>query len=117
MKHSNKNTWYIHKLKLKDHICQLVVSNNRRASDKNKMKNLNKNLDFFKKYVKLSGYTAHNFYRQFQHRNARRCSGGLMLYYWGSLKDGISIVKNQYDTIIWITFDAVFFKLDTDVYI
>ena len=70
-----------------------------------------------KNNVKLSGYTAHNFYRQFQHRNARRCSGGLMLYYWGSLKDGISIVKNQYDTIIWVKLDAVFFKLDTDVYI
>ena len=40
-----------------------------------------------------------------------------MLYYKDSLKDGISIVKNQYDTIIWVKFDAVFFKLDTDVYI
>ena len=40
-----------------------------------------------------------------------------MLYYRDSLKDGISIVKNQYDTIIWVRFDAVFFKLDTDVYI
>ena len=40
-----------------------------------------------------------------------------MLYYKDSLTDGISIVKNQYDTIIWVKFDAVFFKLDTDVYI
>jgi len=67
--------------------------------------------------VELSGYTTHNFYRQFQHRNARRCSGGLVLYYKDSLKDGISIVKMQYDTIIWIKLDAVFFKLDTGRYI
>ena len=62
-----------------------------------------------KSNVELSGCTAHNFYRQFQHRNARRCSGGLVLYYKDSLKDGISIVKNQYDTIIWI-------KLGAEVY-
>ena len=40
-----------------------------------------------------------------------------MLYYKDSLKDGISIVKMQYDTIIWIKLDAVFFKLDTGRYI
>ena len=32
-----------------------------------------------------------------------------MLYYKDSLKDGISIVENQYDTIIWI-------KLGAEVY-
>ena len=53
-----------------------------------------------KSNVELSGYTAHTFYRQFEHRNARRYSDGLVLYYKDSLKDGISIVKNQYDTII-----------------
>ena len=62
-----------------------------------------------KSNVELSGCTANNFYRQFQHRNARRCSGGLVLYYKDSLKDGISIMKNQYDTIIWIKLGAVVF--------
>ena len=45
-----------------------------------------------------------NFYRKYQHRRARRGSGGVVLLYTckEDLRDGITIVKNRCDTIIWI---------------
>ena len=36
--------------------------------------------------IDLSGYVCHNFYRNAQHRNARRCSGGVVPYYNDSIK-------------------------------
>mgnify|MGYP000107865502 CR=1 FL=1 len=29
--------------------------------------------------INLSGYVCHNIYRNFQHRNASRCSGGVVI--------------------------------------
>ena len=56
-------------------------------------------------------------YRKFQHRNARRCSGGVILYYREHLKHGIEVVKNNYDTIIWIKLKHDLFNLENDIYI
>ena len=67
--------------------------------------------------VNLSGYVAHNFNRKYQHKRARRCSGGILLYYKEDLKEGIKIIKNDYNTIIWVKLDHKFFKLENDVYI
>ena len=67
--------------------------------------------------IDINGYVAHNFYRKFVHRNARRCSGGLVLYYREHLKDGIEIVKNNHDTIIWIRLKHDFFNIEKDMYI
>jgi hypothetical protein len=59
----------------------------------------------------------HNLYRKFQHRRSRRASGGVALYYRDALSNGISIIKNRHDTLIWIKLDKVFFNLDNDIYI
>jgi len=56
-------------------------------------------------------------YRKIQHRNARRCSGGVILYYREHLKHGIEVVKNNCDTVIWIKLKHDFFNLETDIYI
>ena len=42
--------------------------------------------------ISLNGYISHNFYRKFQNKNARRCSGGVALYFKEYLKDGIEII-------------------------
>ena len=65
----------------------------------------------------INGYVTHNLYRKFQHRNARRCSGGVILYYREHLKHGIEVVKNNHDTIIWIKLKHACFNLETDIYI
>ena len=62
-------------------------------------------------------YVKHNFYRKFRHRNTRRNSGGIVLYYKAGLKDGITIVRNNYDTIIWLKLDKTFFSFPEDVYL
>ena len=67
--------------------------------------------------IEFNGYVKHNFYRKFRHRNARRNSGGIVLYYKTGLKDGITIVLNNYDTIIWVKLDKTFFSLPEDVYL
>jgi len=38
--------------------------------------------------VDINEYTSHNFYRKFQHRRVRRCSGSLVINYKVSLKEG-----------------------------
>lgn len=67
--------------------------------------------------VALNGYISHNYYRKFQHRNARRASGGMVVYYRESLKDGIEVVKNHHDTIIWLKLKHDFFGLKEDIYL
>jgi exonuclease III len=67
--------------------------------------------------ILLNGYNSHNFYRKFKNRKARRNSGGIILLYKDHLKDGIKIVKNHHDTIIWIKLDHIFFNIVEDVYL
>jgi len=43
----------------------------------------------------LSGYLTFNFFRKFQHRKARRNSGGIVVYIKEELADGVSIVKKS----------------------
>ena len=62
-----------------------------------------------KSKIDLSGYVCHNIYRNIQHRNARRCSGGVVLYYKDSIKDGIEIIKTHHSSVIWLKLDHVFF--------
>ena len=67
--------------------------------------------------ISLKGYTSYNFYRKFRHRRARRNSGGVAVYCKDELKNGIEIVKNVYDTIIWIKLNKTFFGLQEDIFI
>jgi hypothetical protein len=70
-----------------------------------------------KSSVSLNGFVTHHFYRKFQNRNARRSSGGLILYFKEHLKEGIEIIQNHHDTIIWLKLDKHFFKTDEDIFI
>ena len=65
----------------------------------------------------MKGYNSYNFYRKFRHRRARRNSGGVAAYFKHELKHGIEIVKNVYDTIIWIKLEKTFFDLQEDIFI
>ena len=67
--------------------------------------------------IDISGYKSHNFYRKYQHKRAKRCSGGVAVYYKESLQDGIQIVRNHYDTLIWLKLDKMYFNLKEDAYI
>ena len=64
--------------------------------------------------IEFNGYMKH---RKFRHRNARPNGGGIVLYYKTGLKDGITIVRNNYGTIIWVKLDKTFFSLPEDVYL
>ena len=52
--------------------------------------------------IDIDGYLCYNLYRKFRHRKAKRKSGGIAVYINEKLSDGISIVKNNFDTIIWL---------------
>ena len=70
-----------------------------------------------KSNIDLSGYLSHNFYRPFSNRYAKRPSGGVALYYRESLKDGIEIIRNHHNTIVWLKLDCSFFHNDKDIYL
>jgi hypothetical protein len=64
----------------------------------------------------INGYNYFNFYRKYQHKNSKRCSGGIIIFIKECLHNGISIV-NIHDTIIWLKFDKNVFGLETDVFL
>ncbi|WAR03415.1 hypothetical protein MAR_009973, partial [Mya arenaria] len=39
--------------------------------------------------IEIDGYTSHNYSRRFQHRNARRYSGGIAIYYKSKLQPDV----------------------------
>ena len=67
--------------------------------------------------IELAGYQSHIFSRPFQHKRAKRNSGGVSLFYKNSLADGIKIVKNHHNSVIWLKLDRCFFNVERDIYI
>ena len=67
--------------------------------------------------IDINGYKCFNLYRKFQNRRANRCSGGIVLYIRDSISDGVKLVRNHYDSIIWIKLDKNFFNIESDIYI
>ncbi|XP_060587663.1 uncharacterized protein LOC132743153 [Ruditapes philippinarum] len=70
-----------------------------------------------KSIVDIEGYVSYNFYRKYQHRNAKRCSGGVVIYVKDNLKKGISVVRNNHDSVIWLKIDKFFFNIENDIYL
>ena len=52
--------------------------------------------------IDINGYKCFNLYRKFQNRRANSYSGGIVLYIRDSISDGVKLVRNHYDCIIWI---------------
>jgi len=67
--------------------------------------------------INIPGYVVHNFFRRFQHKNAKRSSGGIVLCIKESLKNGIKIVKNHQNSIIWLQLDHGFFHVEKDIFV
>ena len=67
--------------------------------------------------MEINGYKSLNFYRKFQHRNARRNSGGIVVYIKETIFPGINIVRNHYDTIIWLKLNCEYFSIEEDIYL
>jgi hypothetical protein len=67
--------------------------------------------------IGIDGYSCFNFYRKFRNKRAKRNSGGIVIYVRDLYKDGVTVVKNNFDTIIWLKLDKSYFGFDTDVYL
>ena len=65
----------------------------------------------------LPGYHSYNFFRKVKHKRAKRNSGGIFIFIRDSLKDGVLIIRNHFDTIIWLKLDRHFFGFDEDCYL
>jgi len=50
-------------------------------------------------------------------KKAKRSSGGIVLLYKENLKNGIHVIKNHYDTLIWLKLDHSFFNTSEDIYL
>ena len=61
--------------------------------------------------INIDGYRCVHFYRKFQNRRANRCSVGIAVYVKDCILDGIKIVRNHYDSVIWLKMERHFFKL------
>lgn len=66
--------------------------------------------------MELDGYYCFNLYHKFRHRNARRNSGGIAVYVRNEYRDGITLMKNEHDTIVWFKLDRMFFNTKEDIY-
>ena len=57
--------------------------------------------------IDIENFTTYNFFRKFKHRKARRNSGGITIYVRNTCNEGVSIVKNHFDTLIWLRLKVV----------
>ena len=67
--------------------------------------------------IAIDGYKSYNLFRKFQNRRAYRCSGGIAVYIKEGISNGIQIVRNHFDTIIWLKFDKDFFRTEKDIFL
>ena len=56
-------------------------------------------------------------YRRLQNRRAKRSSGGIMIYIKDDIRQGVKLVKNELDCVVWLKLDKIFFSIEDDVYI
>ncbi len=73
-----------------------------------------------KKYTSFEDiplFTYFNFHRTFVHKKSCWPSGGIGIFVWDAITDGISIYMYSTDEcIVWIKISSIFFKLLRDVY-
>lgn len=67
--------------------------------------------------INIDGYKCFNYFRKYKHKNAKRNSGGIVVYVKNEICGGITVVRNHYDSIIWLKIDKNFFKLKNDIYL
>ena len=56
-------------------------------------------------------------YRRLQNRRANRASGGIIVYIRDSIRKGVSLIKNDVDSIVWLKLDKYFFFTERDYYL
>ena len=68
--------------------------------------------------IDLKGYSkpVHS-YRRYQHKRAKRSSGGLIIYIRDTFRKGIKVIKNKYDWLVWLKLDKHHFRMTSDVYL
>ena len=68
--------------------------------------------------ISLNGYSKvfHSF-RRFQNRRAKRASGGIIIYTRDGIKNGVKLVKNDNDSIVWFKLEKSYFCTKNDRYI
>ena len=67
--------------------------------------------------TEIDGYFCYNFNRKYRHRRAKRNSGGMAIFIRNEYRNGITVVKNHFDTIIRMRIDKTFFSLESDLYL
>lgn len=67
--------------------------------------------------VDIDGYVSFHHYRKFQNKRAKRYSGGSIVYVRNEIYKGVQMVKNHYDTILWLKLDKHFFQMENDIYL
>ena len=65
--------------------------------------------------IELNGFSnpIHS-YRRLQNRRANRASGGIIVYIRDSIRKGVSLTKNDVDSIVWLKLDKHFFLTESD---
>ena len=68
--------------------------------------------------IDITGYSnpIHSF-RKYQNRRAKRSSGGLIVYIKDFIRNGVKLIQNTIDCIIWLKLDKNYFHIDDDIYI
>jgi len=67
--------------------------------------------------VDLSGFQNIHSFRKYQHRRAKRSSGGIVIYIRNEISKGVKVVLNQIDCLIWLKVDKNYFNIEQDLYL
>ena len=50
-------------------------------------------------------------------RRAKRASGGIIIYIKDDIRQGVRLVNNEIDCVVWLKLDKTYFSIEEDIYI
>ena len=65
----------------------------------------------------LESYKYSNFNRTFQHKHVQKNCVGVAMFCSLDIIEGVNVIRNHFDTLIWVKLDKVLLNLDEDIYL
>ena len=67
--------------------------------------------------LNLKGYVVDHSFRSNSNKNARRNSGGIVVYIKSEISKGTEFLHSEHEDLIWIKLKKIFFNMTNDLYI
>lgn len=73
--------------------------------------------DNFNDLIHVQGFTHYLLNRKLTHKNARRDSGGIIVYVSNKISSHVTLLKTEGDCILWLKLDNCLFNFNHDLFL